>query len=43
MHQAANVIIIYLFERAQGPGRVVSVWANDCRRIDCSAIEQNEK
>ena len=36
MHQAANVI--YLFERAQGPGRVVSVWVESTEQMIASAL-----
>ena len=36
MHQAANVI--YLFERAQGPGRVVSVWVESTEQMIAGAL-----
>ena len=36
MHQAAN--IIYLFERAQGPGRVVSVWVESTEQMIAGAL-----
>ena len=36
MHQAANVI--YLFERAQGPGKVVSVWVESTEQMIAGAL-----